>query len=258
MPFEFDGDKYAKASSHQKEWGRRIIEEFRLRGNEWILDLGCGDGVLTAGFAELVPEGFVLGIDASQNMIETASRQTARNLQFRPMDIDSMDLDERFDLVFSNATLHWIKDHRTLLANVFAILNEGGTIRFNFAADGNCSHFYLVIRQVMQEEPYAEYFRDFAWPWFMPKLDGYETLLSEFPFRDAKVWGENADRHFPDSDAMVRWIDQPSIVPFLERVASLDKAGFRNTVVKRMLEVTQRDDGTYFETFRRINVSARK
>lgn len=63
--FEFDGEKYKNASSHQKEWGTRIISELTFTGAETILDLGCGDGRLTKQLADLVPEGKVLGIDAS-------------------------------------------------------------------------------------------------------------------------------------------------------------------------------------------------
>ena len=70
--FEFDGEKYKKASRHQKEWGNSLIAELSLRGNEAILDLGCGDGGLTEELAQAVPEGNVLGIDASAGMIETA------------------------------------------------------------------------------------------------------------------------------------------------------------------------------------------
>lgn len=60
--FEFDGEKYKKASKHQKEWGNSLISELSLNGNEQILDLGCGDGSLTEQLAQLVPNGSVLGI----------------------------------------------------------------------------------------------------------------------------------------------------------------------------------------------------
>ncbi len=70
--FEFDGEKYKAASTHQKEWGNDLISQLSLKGSEAILDLGCGDGVLTGQLALLVPEGTVLGIDSSVGMIETA------------------------------------------------------------------------------------------------------------------------------------------------------------------------------------------
>ncbi len=62
--FEFDGNKYKKASKHQKKWGNKIIGELDLRGDEHILDLGCGDGILTEQLAQRIPRGHVIGIDA--------------------------------------------------------------------------------------------------------------------------------------------------------------------------------------------------
>jgi trans-aconitate 2-methyltransferase len=72
MAFEFDGEKYKKASSHQKEWASKIIAEYNFKGDEHIFDIGCGDGNLDLQFAEIVPNGFVLCIDASQGMTDTA------------------------------------------------------------------------------------------------------------------------------------------------------------------------------------------
>ena len=112
MPYEFDAEKYRQASSHQQSWGQRLIDELALAGSERILDLGCGDGRLTAVLAGLVPQGRVLGIDASRNMIEQARHShAAANLEFRQLDINEIDFEGMSDLIFSNATLHWIKDH---------------------------------------------------------------------------------------------------------------------------------------------------
>ena len=116
MAHEFDGKKYEKASSHQKEWGAKLISELALRGNERVLDLGCGDGVNTAFIAEALSHGEVVGIDASEGMIQTAKPKGKANLFFILMDIDQISFEEEFDVVYSNATLHWIKDHHRLLS----------------------------------------------------------------------------------------------------------------------------------------------
>jgi trans-aconitate 2-methyltransferase len=258
MAHEFDGQKYTSASAHQKEWGNKIIAEFNLKGNEHILDLGCGDGVLTAELASLAPDGFVLGIDASRGMIEAARKLETKNLSFRIADINAMDFKDEFDVVFSNATLHWVKDHCLLLRNTFLCLKNDGILRFNFGAEGNCSNFTSVSREAIGGLEFAKYFSGFEWPWYMPSPEAYELIIRNIPFREIKVWGENADRYFPDVSAMVKWLDQPSLVPFIEHLPEPSRKGFRDHIVKKMIEATLQKDGTCFETFRRINVFARK
>jgi trans-aconitate methyltransferase len=254
--YEFNGNKYRKASSHQKEWGQKLISELRFNGREKILDLGCGDGSLTSQLADLVPDGRVVGIDASAGMIQTAKRIRKSNLEFLLLDINAIDFVEKFDLIFSNATLHWIFDHERLLENCFRALCPGGAIRFNFAGEGNCSNFYAVLRKVMEMDEHKVYFIDFSWPWYMPQVDTYRQLVERTRFRDSKVWPDKADRFFSDEDAMIKWIDQPAIVPFLRHMPTDKGKTFRDLVVSRMILRTKQSDGTCFETFRRINVLA--
>lgn len=259
MTFEFDAEKYKKASAHQRQWGEKLIAELDLKGDERILDLGCGDGGLTAQLTELVPIGLVVGIDASRSMIDSARKNHKNeNLRFDLMDINTIDFEDEFDVIISNAALHWIKDHKRLLQNVYKSLKAGGIVRFNFAADGNCSTFFKVVRQVMAEERYTEYFDVFDWPWYMPTVDEYEKILKQFGFKQIRVSSENADVYFPDKEAMTGWIDQPSIVPFLKCIDDIDKQPFRDAVVENMIKEAIQPDGSCFEAFRRINVFAKK
>ena len=185
MAHEFDGQKYEAASGHQKEWGERLIAELNLRGTERILDLGCGDGALTAKLARLVPGGMVVGIDASYGMIEVAKQKQGKNVRFLLMDINNLEFDQEFDIVFSNATLHWVSDHRSLFKRVQSILSHGGVLRFNFVGDGNCSSFIKVIRESMTLPLFSEYFKGFVWPWYMPSVEEYTALVQDAGFQDA-------------------------------------------------------------------------
>lgn len=258
MPYEFDGKRYEQASAHQREWGKKLITELNLQGAERVLDLGCGDGTLSARIAEHLPDGEVVGIDASKGMIDAALPKERRNLHFIRLDIDDIDFIDRFDIVFSNAALHWVKDHGRLLSNVFSALHTPGKIRFNFAGDGNCRNFFEVIREAMALDRFSRYFYRFQWPWYMPTVTEYDDLVRETKLRHVRVWGENADTFFPDEKSMIKWLDQPSLVPFLVCIPQSDRMSFRDFVVARMVEKTRQVDNTYLETFRRINVFATK
>jgi trans-aconitate 2-methyltransferase len=257
--FEFDGDRYKAASRHQKEWGRQLIGELDLEGNECVLDLGSGDGTLTKELALRVHRGNVLGIDASEGMIAAAKKLEGGNLRFERRNIDEMDFNDEFDVIFSNAALHWVKDHRNLLERCGQALRKDGYLRFNFAGDGNCATLNSVIRRIMLEEQFRSHFTFFEWPWYMPSLVEYERMIKErAEFDEIRVWEENADRLF-SQDELVRWIDQPSLVPFLKHIKdAAQSAAFRNAVVQAMLHATKHREGEYFETFRRLDVFARK
>lgn len=161
-------------------------------------------------------------------------------------------------MIFSNATLHWVKDHKKLLANSFKALKPGGFLRFNFAGEGNCSNFFYVIHQIMDHKDYNYFFKNFEWPWYMPNIQEYKLVVSKSNFKDINIWEENADRYFSDKSDMIKWIDQPSIVPFIKMVDDNLKNDFRSRVIQMMIDNTLQNDGTCFETFRRINVYAVK
>jgi trans-aconitate 2-methyltransferase len=254
----FDGEKYRQASTHQKEWGMKLIAELPLTGRERILNLGCGDGALTAQLAARVPAGEVIGIDSAPSMIAAASRHTRTNIQFLLQDINQLGYHSKFHVVFSNSALHWVKDHDNLLRRVLRALKPGGYARFNIPADGNCATFNRTVQQVMAQPRYASGFRAFEWPWYMPTPDDYRRLASRLPCRDLQVYGENADRFFPDADTMIRWIDQPCLVPFLPWVAPPDRESFRAEVIERMIQATRQPDNRCFEFFRRVHVFFRK
>ncbi len=110
----------------------------------------------------------------------------------------------------------------------------------------------------MNKKEYSEYFKGYSWPWFMPTIEGYQKLAKEAKFSKIEIWGENADRYFEDTETMIKWIDQPSIVPVLKHVPQQKKENFRNYVVEQMIKETKQEDGTCFETFRRVNVKAVK
>ncbi len=261
--FEFDGRKYKKASKHQKEWGHALIAELQLEGSENILDLGCGDGVLTEQFSLAVPNGKVLGIDASSGMIKTAKSITKDNncisaITFQQLDINEIDYKNEFDVIFSNAALHWIKDHKRLLKSAYQALKIQGVLLWDFGGAGNCANFIDVVRSKIKEDKYAGYFEEFEWPWFMPSKSQYEDLISPIGFSNFTITELNRDRYFSNAEEMIRWIEQPCIVPFIKCVPDRAKELFRNEIIAEMIKRTQQTNGTYFETFRRLKVYARK
>ena len=256
--FEFDGEKYKSASKHQKEWGNDLISEISFKGNETVLDLGCGDGVLTEQLALSVPQGNALGIDASIHMIETAEKLRRSNLKFMYMDINNLNFENEFDLIFSNAALHWVKDHKRLLKNACKALKARGKILWDFGGFGNCATFNDIVQKKISEAKYKEYFKDYEWPWFMPTKEQYTEFISAVGFSSYTIRELNRDRYFSNASDIIGWVDQPCLVPFIRYIPCGLKEAFRQEVIEEMLKTTRQPDGSYFEIFRRIRVYAQK
>ncbi|WP_321430541.1 methyltransferase domain-containing protein [uncultured Methanolobus sp.] len=254
----FDGEKYEKFSAPQQEWGSKVMDELGLKGSEHILDLGCGNGLLGAKLAAKVPDGKVIGIDSSASMLEQAQKHRTDNLEFLLRDINDLDFEDKFNVVFSNAALHWVADHSLALGQIYRSMKSGGIMRVQFAGEGNCLNLISVLKDAMSSPDFKDDLSSFDWPWYMPGVEEYKKLLVESGFEDLRVWMENADRNFPDEESYVGWIDQPSIVPFVSFLPGNKALHFREHVVREAKKIAVQEDGTYFEYFRRLNVYAIK
>ncbi|MBM3278188.1 MAG: class I SAM-dependent methyltransferase [Candidatus Handelsmanbacteria bacterium] len=126
-----------------QQWAEELLPKLRLRGDESLLDLGCGDGKITALLAARLPRGQVLWVDLSPAMIELAQSRfppaAYPNLAIVQMDPAHLTLEPRFDRVFSNATLHWVANHLAVLQGVRACLRPGGRILFQMGGRGNAA-----------------------------------------------------------------------------------------------------------------------
>ena len=132
----WNAEYYKKHSQGQFKRGISTLQEIKLHGNEHILDVGCGDGRITAEFAKKVPQGSVLGIDISPNMIAEAKKSFGdiKNLAFQCVDAAVFASDKKFDLAVSNATFHWIKDQTGALKNIYNHLKPGGKLIIKMTA----------------------------------------------------------------------------------------------------------------------------
>lgn len=160
---------YGENARYVPELGAALIDLLDPRPGERILDLGCGDGILTRQLAERGCE--VVGVDASPEMIEAA---LALGVDARLMDGHELSFENEFDAVFSNAALHWMKRPDRVLAGVVRALKPGGRFVGEFGGDGNVE---TVLRGI--QGALAERGLDFEPlnPWYFPTVEEYRERL---------------------------------------------------------------------------------
>jgi trans-aconitate 2-methyltransferase len=165
---EWDARAYQRLSDPQFAWGQRVLERFVVAPDAVVVDAGCGSGRLTALLAEKVPEGRVIAVDRSANMIEEARERLASlgdRVSFVCADLATFVAERPVDAVFSTATFHWIPDHDRLFASVRASLRPGGQLVAQCGGEGNLRAFDAHVERVSREAPFASWFDGFEPGW---------------------------------------------------------------------------------------------
>ena len=244
---------YAANSAVQQNWARELIAKLKLRGDERILDVGCGDGKVTAELARAVPHGSVLGLDASAEMIAFAKKTFPAskfpNLKFQTGDARKIQTPhtpalsprrgegedcENFDLVFSNSALHWVDDHQKFLAGAAAVLKSGGRLAVSCGGKGNAHEVFLAIRPVMRLKRWREFFRQMPLPYFFYAPADYEKWLpkSGFKIRSLKLAPKGVT--YDGAAGLATWLTT-TWLPFTQRVRENLREEFIVAVTQRYL-----------------------
>ena len=220
---DWDARDYAAHSRGQQIWARELIAKLELRGDEDVLDIGCGDGRPTAAIAERLPEGSVLGVDQSAAMIELAREQfppaTHPNLRFEQMDATRLVLPRAFDVAFSTAALHWIEDHAAVLRGVCACLRPGGRLLFQSGGRGNVAAAFAVVDEVIARSRWRGFFKDFTPPYHFYGPEEWQAWLRDAGFRSRRVELIPKDMVHSGDAALLGWL-RTTWFPYTDRVPS--------------------------------------
>jgi trans-aconitate methyltransferase len=229
---------YAAHSASQQVWARELIAKLNLRGDERILDVGCGDGKVTAELSLEVSRGAVVGIDSSPDMVrfarETFGSGKFPNLNFRVMDARELELDGRFDLVFSNATLHWVDNHPAFLRGAAACLRRGGRLVVSCGGKGNAQDVFNALRPELRLQRWRKYFRRLEAPYFFYSPEEYLEWLPRYDFATADVQLASRDAVPEGRDGFAAWL-RTTWLPYTQRVPEDLRDEFITGVVDRYL-----------------------
>jgi len=184
---EWNAGEYSRHSSLQAALAEEHLGRLTLEGAERVLDIGCGDGKITAEIAARVPRGSVLGIDPSQNMIAFASRHfgpaTRPNLRFEVADVRRLPYRQEFDRVISFNALHWVQEQGAALRSIRAALVDAGQALLRFVPEGQRKCLEDVIEDVRHSARWASYFTSFQKPYAHFSPDEYQDVARQNGFR---------------------------------------------------------------------------
>lgn len=234
--FEWDANLYEDASTVQQRWGIALISARTWKGDENVLDAGCGTGYLAEELVKRVPKGRVVAIDNDPMMVEKAIPRLGRytdQVEVLAADVLALPNIGPFDVIFSNAVFHWVQDHDKLFLELFRHLKPGGELLAQCGGEGNLEKVRKVTEEIRKEPQFAPFFRDWKAPWnYQDDSSTTERLfITGFVHADASLTA--APVTFPDDETFARFANAVILRPYL---GALPTPQLRGELLGRFLE----------------------
>ncbi|NKB51226.1 MAG: methyltransferase domain-containing protein [Rhizobiaceae bacterium] len=241
----WESEFYQRDTGFVADYGADVLSWLEPVAGERILDLGCGDGVLTQ---KIVAAGAdVVGADSSPSFVQTAR---ASGLDARVLDAQNLPFDREFDAVFSNAALHWMIQADDVISSVKRALKPNGRFVGEFGGFGNVAAIITAMRAVGEElggDP------DRIGPWFFPTVDHYSALLEQQGFKVDNI--VTFYRQTPLPTGMRAWLKVMS-GPFFDQFGDGSEAALDK--VEAVLKDSLCDhNGKWFADYVRLRFLAR-
>jgi trans-aconitate methyltransferase len=192
----WNAEDYEKHARFVSDLAGPVLEWLQPQAGQRILDLGCGDGVLTEELKRRDVD--VLGVDVSESLLAAA---LARGVETRRMDGQKLPFDAEFDAVFSNAALHWMSDAGAVIEGIFRALKPGGRFVAEFGGHGNVAAVTTAMRATARRRGGDA---ALAGPWFFPSVAVYREMLEERGFRVVRIG--LFPRPTPLPTGMIAWL----------------------------------------------------
>ena len=227
-----------------------------------MLDVGCGDGKITAELARLLPDGKVIGVDSSREMIRLAQQNFSAKdypqLSFQVVDARRLTFQAEFDRVFSNAALHWIVDQDAMLNGVKSSLKPLGRLLFQMAGKGNAKGVVSIIYELANEEKFKGFFTKMSFPYGFYDTEEYKTFLHETGLVVDRVELFPKDMKFDGAEGLAGWV-RTTWLPFTNKLPVELRAKVVQEIVDRYIRRHPADQaGIVHVGMMRLEVEAHK
>src|SRR5918997_5460307 len=230
-PRDWDAATYERLSAPLTAMGTEVLDRLVLRGDETVLDAGCGTGNVTRLLCERLPRGRVIAVDAAPSMVEQARAALPDAVDVRQADLVSLALERPVDAILSTATFHWIADHDRLFATLHRALRPGGRLVAQCGGAGNVEEIKDAGLAAAAEPPLAEHLAGWPGDWNFATPAATEQRLRAAGFADVWCWSTRVEVDPGDRAGYVRAICLGS---FLERLPEALREPFLAAALGRL------------------------
>jgi trans-aconitate 2-methyltransferase len=205
---DWDGRSYRQVSELQLWLATQSLTGVSMAGHERVLDVGCGDGRITAAIAEQLPSGSILGIDPSPRMVQTAETLTypdSPRLRFAVGDVLAMNYEDEFDVVVSFNVLHWVLDQHAALIRIRTALHDSGWALLQVVCQGERTSLEQVAMRICAARAWSAHFAGFAAPFLHVDPDRYAEMAGRAGLQVVNCDVTDRSWDFGSRDAFERW-----------------------------------------------------
>jgi trans-aconitate 2-methyltransferase len=245
---DWDAGTYHRVSAPHQDWADAILDRLALRGDESVLDAGCGSGRATLRLLDRLPRGRVVAVDGAPSMVAQARETLGDRATVIQSDLVALELPEPVDAIFSSAVFHWIADHDALFARLFAALKPGGRMSTQCGGAGNIARFRELSNAIAARPPYAEHLEGWDGPWNYATPEETAERLERAGFTDVRTWLQPWSVTPPEPREFSRSV---CLHPFLERLPEDLRERFVDEVMAACGEPLVLD-------YVRLNIDARR
>jgi trans-aconitate 2-methyltransferase len=250
---EWNASEYDRTSALQATIAEEVLSLLNLKGTEHILDIGCGDGKTTASIAARVPNGAVIGVDASSDMIAFAKEHwlpANPNLQFAVADARRLPFQQEFDLIVSLNTLHWISDQASVLKSIRTAIRPDGRVRLRLVPKGPRKSIQDVVEETRRSPRWADYFTGFSDPLLHLTPEQYAALAEQQGFRVLSIRTSDKAWDFGSRDAFLARM-KVTLVEWTQHLPELDRVSYITDALDRYrnVAVTAPGEENYFRFY---------
>lgn len=235
---EWNAAEYSRISSLQETMAEEVLALLNLNGHEQVLDVGCGDGKITAQIAARASKGLVVGVDPSREMINFADAHfgTLPNLRFQVADARHLPFQNKFDLVVSFNALHWIPEQKVALGSIHSALVAAGKAQLRLVPRGPRKSLEDVVEETRRTSKWNAYFADFEDPYLHLPPEEYAVLAGRTSFRVLKLSTKDHSWDFKSRAAFAAF-SAVGCVAWTNRLPAKKRMEFINDVLDRYQEV---------------------
>lgn len=235
MAHEWDPKQYEKFEKERYEPFFDLVHLLRPLHHPRILDLGCGNGVLTKILHEKLHASYTLGIDCSKEMLARTHSIEMPGLVFKEKDIQQFTSDIPFDLVISNAAIQWIPNHHILLEQIVKLLAPGGQLAIQVPANQNYPT-HVIAAELAAEEPFRTAIDSSMPTHHLLSMEDYAVLLEKLGF-ESQVIRLQLYVHFLESTAsVVEWVKGSLLTYYKSRLGPHLYPQFLKEYQKRLID----------------------